>query len=157
MKENFISQNTNNDDLHISNPMKITGTSTKQNEHREGVLWSSPPLGWLKANFDGYAKENLGKARFGGVLRDHYRIVVDSMSIPIGHSTSYKAEAIAALYTVKMAVETGYRNLWLEGNSLNIINMLNNKNMVTWNIDGSIMEIKNLINFFDKVMISYNF
>ena len=141
-KENFISQNKNNDYFHNINPMKMTGTSTKQNEHREGVIWSSPPLGWLKADFDGSSKENLGRARCGGVLRHHYRIEMDSMSIPTGHSISHKEKVIVALYTLRMVVETGYRNLWLEGDSLNIINMLNNKNMVTWNIDEVLWKLK---------------
>ena len=79
------------------------------------------------------------------------------MAIPIGHSSSHKDEAIATLYTMRMAMETGYRNLWLEGDSLNIVNMLNNKNMITWNTNGSIMEVKNLIKKIDKVIIKHNY
>ena len=45
----------------------------------------------------------------------------------------------------------------MEGDSLNIINMLNNKSMVTWTIEGSIMEIKNLINKLDNVIFSHIF
>lgn len=157
IKENLISCNKKIDDVNICNPMKITGNKMKHNEHKDGVIWSSPPLGWLKANFDGSTKGNPGRARCGGVLREHYWRVVGVVVITIGHLTSHKVEAIASLYTVRIVVEIVYQNLWPEGNSLNIINMLNNKNMVTWNIEGSILEIKNMIKFFDNVIISHNY
>ena len=83
--------------------------------------------------------------------------MVDVVVIPIGFSTSHRAEAIVALYTVRIALEIGYHKLWLEGDSLNIINMLNNRNMVMWNIEGSILEIKNLLNKFYNVIISHNY
>lgn len=103
-------------------------------------------MGWIKGKFDGSAKGNLGKARCGDVLRDHYSRVVDSIAIPIGKSTDHKAEAMIALFTMRMAAKSSFQNIWLEGDSLNIINMLNNKSLITWSIEGSIMEIKDLMN-----------
>lgn len=88
-------------------------------------------MGWIKGNLDGSTKVNLGKARCAGVLRDHYNRVVDAISIPISKSTSHKAKAMTALFTMRIIVESGFQNLWLEGDSLNIINMLNNKSMIT--------------------------
>lgn len=58
---------------------------------------------------------------------------------------------------MRMAVDSGYLNLWLEGDSLNIINMLNNKSSVTWIIEGSMLENKNLMNKFDNVLFSHLF
>ena len=45
----------------------------------------------------------------------------------------------------------------MEGDSLNIINMLNNKNSITWSIEASVMEIKTLMNKFEKVIISHTY
>ena len=114
-------------------------------------------MGWIKGNFDGSAKGNLGKARCGGVLRDHYSRVVDTIAILIGKSTSHKVEATTALFTMRIEVEFSFWNLCLEGDSLNIINMLNNKSLITQSIEGSISEIKYLMNKFDNVYISHIF
>ena len=99
----------------------------KEEDHRASIKWRSPPRGCIKGNFDGAAKGNLGKVGIGGIIRDHAGNTIDAIAIPIGISTSHRVEATAALYTMKVAVETGYRFPWLEGDSLNIINMLNNK------------------------------
>ena len=90
--------------------------------------------GWIKGNFDGAAKGNPRKAGCGGIIRDHAINTIDAIAIPIGILTSHRAEATAALYTMKLAVETGSRYLWLEGDSLIIINMLNEKTPSTWTI-----------------------
>lgn len=64
---------------------------------------------------------------------------------------------MAALYTKRLVVDSSYQNIWLEGDFLNIINRLNNKSSVTWTIEGSLMEIKNLINKFDNVLFFHIF
>ena len=91
------------------------------------------------------------------ILRDHYNKVEDAIAIPIGKSTSHKAKPMTALFNMRMDVESGFQNLWLEGDSLNIINMLNNKSLITWSIEGSLMEIKDLMTKFDNVFISHIF
>lgn len=85
---------------------------------------------------------SLGKFGCGGVLRNHYSMVVDVFAIPIRKSTSHKVEAMTALSTIKMVVESSFYNIWLEGDSLKIINMLNNKSLITWIIEGIILETK---------------
>ena len=106
-------------------------------------------MGQIKANFDGSTKGNPRKVGCRGISRDHCYRVVNAIVIPIGHSTSHIAKVMVTLYTVKLAMDSGYRKLWLEGDSLNIINMINNKSMTTQNIEGSIIEIKELIKNID--------
>ena len=129
----------------------------KKEDHRASVKWRAPLRGWIKGDFDGAAKGNPGKAGCGGIIRDHARNTIDAIEIPIGISTSHRAEATAALYTMKVVVETRYRFLWLEGDSLNIINMLNNKTPSTWTIEDSLMEIKALMANFEKVIFSHTY
>ena len=88
-------------------------------------------MGWIKGNFDGSTKGNLRKARCRGVLRDHYSRVLDAIAIPMGKYTGHKEEATTALFIMRMLIEFGFKNLWLEGDSLNIINMLNKKSLIT--------------------------
>lgn len=73
------------------------------------------------------------------------------------NSNSYIVEATAALCTMKLAADSSYPKLWLEGDSLNIINILNNKNSITWSIEATVMEINSLINKFEKVIISHTY
>ena len=103
------------------------------------------------------AKGNPGKAECGGIIRDHARNTIDAIAIPIGILTSHRVEATAALYTMKVAMEIGYQFLWLEGDSLNIINMLNDKKPSTWTIEDNIMEIKALTTNFKKVIFSHSY
>ena len=90
-------------------------------------------------------------------MRDHVGNVIDVIIIPIGHSNSHITKATARLYTMKLAVDFGYPKLWLEGDSLNIINTLNNKNSISWSIEATVMEIKSLIHKFEKVVISHTY
>ncbi len=90
-------------------------------------------------------------------MRDHMVNVKDVIAIPIGRTNSHIAEATTTLYTMKIAVDLGCPNLWLEGDSLNIVNILNNKSSISWSIDATIKEIKYLIQKFEKFVISHTF
>ena len=79
----------------------------KEEDHRACIKWRAPPRGWIKGNFDGAAKGNPGKVGCGGIIRDHVGNTIDAIAIPIGISTSHRAEATASLYTMKLAIETG--------------------------------------------------
>ena len=129
----------------------------KKDNPRLTIRWKNPPIGWIKGNFDGAAKGNPGRAGCGGVLRDHASNIIDVIIVPIGNSNSHIDEATATLYTMKLATDLGCLKLWLEGDSLNIINMLNNKKSFTWLIQVIVMEIKSLINKFEKVIISHTY
>ena len=108
----------------------------------------APPNGWIKGNFDGVAKGNSGRAGCGGVLRDEVGNVIDAIAIPIGIINSHIVEATVALYTIKLPIDLVYSKLWLEGDSLNIINTLNNKNSISWSIEATVKEIKTLLQKF---------
>ena len=114
--------------------MHTTVSKMKKENQRLNIKWKDPPMGWIKGNFDGVSKGNPSKAGYKGVLRDHTCNIIDGIVIPIGTSTSHKGEATATLYMMRLAVEIGYWYLWMEGDSLNIINMLNGKILTTWSI-----------------------
>ena len=108
IKENFNSERKCNEEFQITNPMQTKGSKMKKEDQILNVKWKSPPMGWIKGNFDGVAKGNLGKAGCGGVLRDHTCKIIDAIAIPIGISTSHKAEATKTLYMMRLVVEIGY-------------------------------------------------
>lgn len=155
VKKNFLYQNKNKSHFDIAKP--IRSKVIKDNTNKEQVIWKSPPIGWLKANFDGFAKGNLGRARCGGVLRDHNSRVVDVVAIPIRLCTSHRAKVSIALFIVKKVVEIGHHNLRLEGDSLNIINMLNNNYSIMCNVEMVIRETKNILNSYEIFFTTHIF
>lgn len=58
---------------------------------------------------------------------------------------------------IKMAKDTGCRNLWLEGNFKSIVNILHDKNDPTWEIYNLLKDYKNDLKIFYKVFISHNY
>ena len=63
IKEIFLPQNGGKGDFNILDP--LMNTIVKNKSKRDGVVWLVPPTDWLKANFNGSAKCNLGRVGFG--------------------------------------------------------------------------------------------
>jgi len=135
--------------------MHTTVCKMKKENQRLDIKWKAPSIGWIKGNFDGKAKGNTGKVGCGGVLRYHSSNIIDVIAIPIGTSTSHKAKATTTLYMMTLAVKTSYWYLWMEGDSLNIINMLNDKSLTTWSIEASVTKIQTLMDKFEKIIFSH--
>jgi hypothetical protein len=54
--------------------------------------WTPPPSGFLKLNFDGVEKGNLGWAGVGGVIRDNGGNIIRLYVRSLGNSTNNAAE-----------------------------------------------------------------
>ena len=89
--------------------------------------WDYPPDNWLKINFDGASKGNPGKVGCGIVIRNSNRDNMGSLAIPIGNQTNHVVEASATLHGLIFAKKLNMNNIWLQRDSLNIINFLNKK------------------------------
>lgn len=64
-------------------------------------------------------------------------------------------EASAASHIVKLALASRIDNLWLEGDSLNIINCLIGYAKPLWTIANTIEELKSKLSKFNKTYISH--
>ena len=93
-------------------------------KRRQEARWSFPPEDWHKANLDGAAKGNLSLARSGGIIRKNSGGGTTAISFPLGHQINHFAKANVARHIVKLALAFGIEHLWLEGDSLNIINYI---------------------------------
>lgn len=122
---------------------------------RRESRWLFPPLDWCKDNFDGAAKGNSGLAVCGGVFRDHFGQCLAVVALPLGKQTNHYVEAMAALQATRMAKDTSISNLWLEGNSNNIINCLKEISKPSWTIDNIIQEIESILNTMENYFISH--
>ena len=58
--------------------------------------------GWCKANFDGFAKGNPGKAGAGGIIRNTHGKGIVAISATLGMQTNHYAETFVAHQTLKL-------------------------------------------------------
>lgn len=133
----------------------ISNAPTTTKKSRDGVCWSFPMEGWAKANFDGAAKGNPGKAGCGGVLRDSTCNFMGVVATPLGVQTNHMVEATGAYYIINLAMGIKCKNLWLEGDSKNIIDSLCGRSQPTWLIKNWIEDAKVLLSNFDRVKITH--
>ncbi|CAJ2637431.1 unnamed protein product [Trifolium pratense] len=82
------------------------------------VNWIPPPNLWIKCNSGGASKGSPGLAACGGIFRDCRCTYVGGFSCNLGISNSLFAELTAAMLSIEMAHDRGWRYLWLECDSL---------------------------------------
>ena len=99
-----------------------------------------PPEGWHKENFDGASKRNPRPSGCGGIIGNNYRGGVADFSLPLGFQTNHFVEASVACHIVKLALDMGIKNLWLEGDSNNIIRCMKGITQPSWSIANLIEE-----------------
>ncbi|XP_077224176.1 uncharacterized protein LOC143857602 [Tasmannia lanceolata] len=87
--------------------------------------WVPPPPGFLSLCFSGCSSCNPGLAGIGGLLRDYKREVIWAFSGSIGVADTTEAEVRAAHYAMKFLASNNFKNLIIQGSSLNVIKWLN--------------------------------
>ena len=78
------------------------------------IRWIAPPETWVTLNTDGAAKGQPGHAGGGGLLRDHRGVFLRGFAANIGICSAYKAELMAAVLGLEMAVEMNIHKLFLQ-------------------------------------------
>lgn len=146
-----FSENWNSRLLRIENNSKHFSKSTD----RASCCWEAPPNGWIKINFDGAAKGNAGPSGCGSVLRDNYGNFIAAIALPLGSQNNHMAEVAGALYGIQLASDLNFKKIWVEGDSLNIINSLKGKNPPSWTIENFIFKAQALISNCTKKFISH--
>ena len=118
----------------------------KDPKPRESARWDCPRNNWFKLNFDGASKGNLGPAGCSVVIRNSNGDFVGGMAITLGCQTNHVAKASAALYGLMYAKDLNLANIWVEGDSLNIINCFKNIYPPSWTISNIISKARHIIN-----------
>ena len=124
---------------------------------RQETCWNLPPEGWFKANFDGASKGNLEISGYGGIIRNSYGEGIAAFSLPLGIQTNHLAEARAAYEAVKLDFDLGFRRIWLEGDSKNIIDCLKCINQPSWTISNIIEGTRAILDKFEGVYVCHVF
>jgi ribonuclease HI len=98
------------------------------------VTWLRPPYNWVKCNTDGASRGSPGASACGGLFRNHLGEFIGAFSANIGIATSLHAEICAAIFAIDFAMARGWTNLWLECDSLLLIQAFSNIQLVPWKL-----------------------
>lgn len=124
---------------------------------RQEAKWHLPPEGWHKANFDRASKGNPGSSGSGGVIRNENGDSIAAFTLSLGFQTNHFVEANATCNAVKLAFQIGVTNLWLKGDSSNIIKCINGNSYPSLMIANLINETRETLSKFKKFHVTHTF
>lgn len=83
---------------------------------------------------DGAAKGSLGIATCGGNFKDYQVVMLGCFSSHIRVAYSIVAKLTAAMYAIKIACKKGWTRLWLETDSLLVVQAFKSMEVVPWRL-----------------------
>lgn len=92
------------------------------------IIWQPPALHWIKCNTDG--STNAITSSSGGIFRDKNVDFKLCFSENLGVGNDFFAELCGAMRAIELAKQYNWKNLWLESDSILVIQAFNNKNLV---------------------------
>lgn len=114
------------------------------------VDWHHPFPGCVKCNTDGAAKGSPGFSGCGGLFRDYIGSILGCFSHHVGISYSLNADLMAAMIAIETAYQKGCHTLWLEYDSLLVVQAFSKFNIVPWPLRNqwrNCLHIYKLLNF----------
>jgi len=96
---------------------------------------------------DGSARGNLDPAGAGGVLRGDHREWIIGFSEHLGRCSAIKAELRAVLRGMKVAKEVATRKLWIQVDSMAVVNLLTTRSLRHSEHSGILQQCKNLMDW----------
>ncbi|XP_059076847.1 uncharacterized protein LOC131876081 [Cryptomeria japonica] len=136
-------------------PIFGLGTSMDQTNPRVGVKWDMPGDGWSKVNFDGASAGNPGQSGVGCILRDSDALCIKEISEKIGVATNNDTEFRAALRGLQLGKELAVHRIHLEGELLNVINVIHYNSIPSWRLNQWLQPILVLLATFDEFWVSH--
>ena len=95
-------------------------------EHSKDLRWKPPDSGLYKINFDGALFADQGSAGIGVVIRDWEGQVIAALSEKVRHPGSVDlVEALATRRAISFAKELNIHQMVIEGDSLRVIQAIN--------------------------------
>ncbi|EEF30723.1 conserved hypothetical protein [Ricinus communis] len=94
------------------------------------VFWRSSPLVWIKVNTDRSAFGSPRSASLGGIFEISRGYPAGCFVFSICNSFAHIAELCAAMFVVLKAKEFGWRQLWLECDSMYVVHLFKNIDML---------------------------
>jgi ribonuclease HI len=94
------------------------------------VIWSPPPLGWLKCNSDG-AFDTI-TASCGGIFRNQQADFVIAFAERIRFKSAFLAELCGVMRSIELAKDKNWLNPWIETDSSLVVQAFKSKTVIPW-------------------------
>jgi ribonuclease HI len=88
------------------------------------TFWSPPPTGFIKINFDGASKGNLGPVGFRTILKDSNGGILHLVVGFLGENTNNPFELLSLLRGLKVTIDNHFQRFIMEGDSQIIIQLI---------------------------------
>ncbi|XP_057836045.1 uncharacterized protein LOC131046339 [Cryptomeria japonica] len=131
------------------------GALVDQANPRLRVKWDAPEARWSQVNFDGASVGNPGQSGIGCILRDFDGLFIKEISKKIRVATNNEAEFRAALRGLQLGKELWVQRIHLEGDSINVINVIHCNNIPSWCLNQWLQSILVLLATFDEFWVSH--
>ncbi|XP_071916199.1 uncharacterized protein [Coffea arabica] len=118
------------------------------------VHWVAPTVG-CKLNSDGCARGNLGVSGDGGVMRDSDGQVIFGYSCFFGSLMSLHAELKAMAFGVQLCVARGLHDLYIETDSLVLVQILQGKRGCPWRLQRELEGLLRYKRYFREITNCY--
>jgi ribonuclease HI len=134
--------------------LKDSGISQPPKGHFSSPsLWSPPPDGFIKINFDGASKGNPGPAGYGAVIRNSTGEILLLTAGYLGETTNNVAELTGLLQGLQKALGHTSHNIILEGDSQIVIQLITkilhggqpHKISPSWRLAGLLEDFQSLL------------
>ncbi|XP_048599877.1 uncharacterized protein LOC125579991 [Brassica napus] len=90
------------------------------------ITWEPPPMGWLKCNFDCSFRKESNSVGIGWIIRDANGVFVYAGMARVNNVlNAFQGEALAFLYAMHQVWIRGWRQVWFEGDSMELTCVVN--------------------------------
>ena len=98
------------------------------------VIWHPSTPNWIKCNTDGEAAGTPSEAACGGLFRNQEALYIGCFAHNLGTGTSLFVELSGAMQAIEIAHNKALSQLWLETNSMLVIQAFNSISIVPWRV-----------------------
>jgi probable phosphoglycerate mutase len=95
-----------------------------KHQHRSPTIWTPPPTDFIKINFDGASKGNLGPASYGATLKNSNGEILCLIVGFLGETTNNASELTSLLRGHQAATDKYHHKLILEEDSQIFIQLI---------------------------------
>lgn len=124
--------------IHVQKPTYLITQITQ-------VRWQRPDEGWFKLNADGASTGNLSPSGIDGLIQNWDAEVIEAFHQSIGLQTNLVAELWALVRGLELVAEKSITKLWIEVDSITLIQLINVPRMVNWQIRGLLLRAKAIL------------
>jgi len=114
------------------------------------VIWQPPIANWWKVNIDGALVKNPLQSVCGGIFRNSFGFTVGGFAQHLSTDSVFVAEIFGAILAIEIAHNRNWLNLWLETDSMLLLQAFKNSDMVPWVVKNrwlNCMELTKGMNF----------